>query len=321
MNTISKIFFKTLRRIFKRNDEFYWYTTDYVQYKGQAANDLLRDLIKKSSDGLMVTKFGGFELTFVVCSMLYSKGLTWNDYKHYILCDIDLDKAKTLKGLCHNAGFFPYNKELGNKYMQLVLDDIRDIDILGSYQRQEIYLENQLGHSIKVDLDGYYAPFLWSNPWTKELKDKRVLVIHPFTESIKKQYKQRDKLFEDPDVLPQFKELILVKAVQSIAGNQTGFNDWFEALRYMEREIDKYDFDIALVGCGAYGMNISAYIKRKGKIAIHLAGWTQMLFGIYGNRWLIDQPEYSKFINRYWIRPSDSEKPKDANAIESGCYW
>ena len=139
--------------------------------------------------------------------------------------------------------------------------------------------------------------------------------------AIKKQYKQRDKLFEDPDVLPQFKELILVKAVQSIAGNQTGFNDWFEALRYMEREIDKYDFDIALVGCGAYGMNISAYIKRKGKIAIHLAGWTQMLFGIYGNRWLIDQPEYSKFINRYWIRPSDSEKPKDANAIESGCYW
>ncbi|MBD4336261.1 hypothetical protein GUH15_09405, partial [Xanthomonas citri pv. citri] len=77
--------------------------------------------------------------------------------------------------------------------------------------------------------------------------------------------------------------------------------DWFEALEYMESEISKMDFDIALIGCGAYGMCLAAHVKRMGKTAIHLAGWTQMLFGVYGKRWVEDQPEYAKFINQFWI--------------------
>jgi hypothetical protein len=97
--------------------------------------------------------------------------------------------------------------------------------------------------------------------------------------------------------------------------------DWFEALKHMEDEISQLDFDIALIGCGAYGMALAAHVKRMGKQAVHLAGWTQMLFGIYGNRWLRDQPAYAKFINGYWIRPSESEKPKGAEKVEGGCYW
>ena len=126
----------------------------------------------------------------------------------------------------------------------------------------------------------------------KGISSKKVLVVHPFTESIKMQYDKRTLLFGNPDVLPEFKELILVKAIQSIAGNgeSTGFKDWFEALEWMKAEISKHDYDIALIGCGAYGMNLAAHVKREGKIAIHLAGWTQMLFGIYGNRWLNDEP-------------------------------
>ena len=89
----------------------------------------------------------------------------------------------------------------------------------------------------------------------------------------------------------------------------------------MKNKIDNVDFDIALIGCGAYGMNLAAHIKRRGKIAIHMAGWTQMLFGIYGNRWIEDRPEYTKYINSYWIRPSENEKPFGAEKIENACYW
>ena len=94
----------------------------------------------------------------------------------------------------------------------------------------------------------------------KVLKGKRVLVVHPFVESIKYQYEyNREQLFTNPDVLPEFKELILIKAVQTQANaKDPRFNDWFEALQYMKDEIDKHEYDIALIGCGAYGTCLAA---------------------------------------------------------------
>ena len=99
------------------------------------------------------------------------------------------------------------------------------------------------------------------------------------------------------------------------------FKDWFEALQYMKDEIDKCDYDIALIGCGAYGMCLAAHVKRQGKQAVHLASMTQMLFGVYGKRWIDSEPEYRKYINKYWIRPDKKEKPQGADKIEGGCYW
>lgn len=89
----------------------------------------------------------------------------------------------------------------------------------------------------------------------------------------------------------------------------------------MKEQIRNKDFDIALIGCGAYGMPLAAYVKQLGKQAVHLAGWTQMLFGIYGKRWVEDQQEFSKFINDYWIRPIKDETPISAKQVEGGCYW
>ena len=89
----------------------------------------------------------------------------------------------------------------------------------------------------------------------------------------------------------------------------------------MKSEIAKKDFDVALIGCGAYGMPLAAFVKSLGKVGIQLAGWTQMLFGVYGERWISQQTQYSKFINKYWIRPNENETPRKAKDIESGCYW
>jgi Cys-tRNA synthase (O-phospho-L-seryl-tRNA:Cys-tRNA synthase) len=89
----------------------------------------------------------------------------------------------------------------------------------------------------------------------------------------------------------------------------------------MKDEMTKKDFDVALIGCGAYGMPLAAHAKSMGKVGIQLAGWTQMLFGVYGERWVSQQSEYSRFINEYWIRPNESEKPSESKGVENGCYW
>lgn len=296
---------------------------NYVQKSGQEANDYIYERLSETpSKPLMLAKFGSTELG-VLCAYETKYNYPLYAYiKDVLHGQIPIYSTSVLNSLCKLSGFFPNKLDLGDDFYKLVLADIKEIDILASYIYGEKYIDKYL-NCVKVDLDGYYAPFLWENPWTKYLKGKKVLVVHPFVDSIRYQYENnREKLFKDPDVLPEFAELLTVKAVQTIADQKDSrFETWFDALQYMKDEISKLDFDIALIGCGAYGMDLAAHVKRMGKQAVHLAGWTQMLFGVYGERWVRDQPKYSRFINEYWIRPLDSEKPKGANKVENACYW
>ena len=147
-----------------------------------------------------------------------------------------------------------------------------------------------------------------------------MLVVHPFATTIQHQYERRSNLF-DNNLLPEF-ELEVIPAVQSIAGEVTRFNDWFGALDWMKEEIAKRDFDVCILGCGAYGFPLAGFVKDLGKKAIHLGGVTQLLFGIRGARWenFVVQP-YSNLFNEFWVRPTDDERPRHAHIVENACYW
>jgi hypothetical protein len=127
-------------------------------------------------------------------------------------------------------------------------------------------------------------------------------------------------LFENKDVLPNF-NLITIKAPQTIGFNHSEFTNWEEAFCYLKSEIDKVNFDIAIIGCGSYGFPLGGYIKTIGKKAIHLGGATQILFGIKGKRWENNSNRIIEFYNDYWVRPNEKEKPKNYENIEGGCYW
>ena len=143
-------------------------------------------------------------------------------------------------------------------------------------------------------------------------------VIHPFVDTIKKQYEKRDKLFPNPDILPEY-ELKTIKAVQSLGGSNSEFSNWFEALEYMKKQISEIDFDIAIIGCGAYGLPLASYIKNIGKKAVHMGGGTQLLFGIKAKRWEEQYTNtcYKDLFNNYWAYPSNDEKPISANKVEN----
>lgn len=291
-----------------------------VQYFNESANAFLFEKIAEGRS-LALGKLGTVELGCVVSFLNRGK---WKieDYGKFIRgYPVPLFYNKEIQRLNNNAGVFPPTEEIVNRFCQLMLQDMRTVDILASYAWNERYVLDYISHCTTINLDGYYAPFLYACPWTRVLKGKRVLVIHPFADSIMTQYEKRELLFDNPEVLPEFQSLRVIKAVQSIAGNECGYPDWFAALDYMKEEMEKEDFDIALIGCGAYGFPLTAHAKRLGKVGIHLAGWTQMLFGIYGKRWLKDQPQYARFINKYWIRPNQTEMPEGSEKVEGGCYW
>lgn len=214
------------------------------------------------------------------------------------------------------SGFFPPTIEKIVKFCKLMNDDMEEIDILGSWLNAETYFNEKLVKSEKVAMP-YLDPFFTKIPWTKALEGKKVLVVHPFENTINSQYMNKELLFENKDILPSF-ELKTIRAVQSIAGEKTEFNDWFDALNWMKNEIDKVDYDICLLACGAYGLPLAAHIKRNGKKAVHMGGSLQLLFGIKGARWDLSR---GFLYNKYWVRPSEEEKPQMANSVENACYW
>lgn len=215
-----------------------------------------------------------------------------------------------------NAGFFPVDKKHLKRYAERMRADMKELTTLASWRPEEIYFKKSLKNVPKVAL-GDLGPVVADYSWSQYLEGKRVLVVHPFAETIERQYEKRALLWENPHILPEFASLQTVKAVQSIAGNNPdGFADWFEALESMEQEIATKDFDIALLGCGAYGFCLAAAIKRMGKKAVHIGGSLQLYFGIKGKRW-----DNRGFYNEHWVSPGDAERPANLSKVEGGCYW
>ncbi|WP_125722361.1 hypothetical protein [Flavobacterium ustbae] len=285
------------------------------QYSYQQASDIIRESLEFDKP-CMIARFGSVELDCLEYIRKLEKSLISRSFE-YIKGDIDLIGRETNVEYCmqNNAGFFPTDEASLKKFSKLMLDSMKDLDILGSWLHKEKIFEKELAHVRTVGL-GDLEPYHHENPWSKVLKGKKVLVIHPFEVSIKSQYSRREFLFDNIDVLPDFK-LITYKPVVSFAGNSlvTGFESWFEALEFMKREIEKIDFEVAIIGCGAYGFPLASYIKKIGKKSVHLGGATQILFGIKGKRW-----EHESF-NDYWIRPSPEERPENFKHVEGGCYW
>ena len=221
-----------------------------------------------------------------------------------------------------NTGVFPRTVDFINKYAPYGEEALRQCDLLNvSYCVMEDYIYKTY---MQKDAELTYIRALdywrFKEPWTKALKGKKVVVVSPFADTIQKQYAIREKLYEDTEILPEF-TLYTVKAVQT-GGTEKDerFADWFEALEYMYNEVMQYDFDVAILSCGAYTMPLGAKIKAAGKGAIHMGGVCQMLFGIKGRRWE-DEPGAGDFFNEYWTYPSAEETPKSAGMVENSAYW
>lgn len=219
-----------------------------------------------------------------------------------------------------NAGFFPVNKNSIQRFSDLMFEDMEQLDVLGSWRMEERLLIKNFPNAKRVALESL-EPYLSENPWSEVLAGRKVLVIHPFSSTIERQYdEKRSLLFQDQRVLPEFQSLETMKAVQTVAGQKSNFGDWFEALDSMKAAINTKDFDVAIIGCGAYGFPLAAHVKRMGKQAIHMGGATQILFGIKGKRW-DDHPKIGPLYNEHWVRPSLEDVPQHADKVEGGCYW
>lgn len=288
-----------------------------IDKSGQEASDYIRLLIE-SEKPVMIARFGSTELG---CIVDYLNSKTKYKYLKYIKSQINsyefTDYIK--QELLTHSGLFPITNEILLRFSQLMISEIHNLDVLGSWRAEESILNDYYNGCINVNLSDL-EPYYHTNPWSSVLKGKKVLVIHPFAKTIESQYSKREMLFQNKEILPEF-DLKVLKSVQTISAEEGNlYSNWFDALEKMKNDINQIDFEIALIGCGAYGFPLASHVKKIGKKAIHLGGATQILFGIKGRRWE-SIPFFQNLFNENWVRPSKNETPSKANLLENACYW
>jgi len=171
-------------------------------------------------------------------------------------------------------------------------------------------------------------PFYYMNEndyrFNEIFKNKKVLIISSHKNTIIKQLEKINTIFKK-NIFDVSTTFYVYKPPQQNAGNHDS-NNWEYHFNQIKQDIKnikthEFDFDIALVSCGGFGMITCDYIYSElWSSVIYIGGALQLLFGIKGERWL-NHPIISNLFNDSWTNVLDIDKPKNPNLCEGGCYW
>lgn len=179
-----------------------------------------------------------------------------------------------------------------------------------------INLIERLG-AMRSNLTCFPYPFvekLVSHPLTlfaafrDALVGRRVLVVSPFTASIKQNFGHRQRFFKNYDY-PEF-ELKLLNTPITYAGLPPSLyphRNWHETTADLNEQVGRIDFDVALLSCGSYALPIGNHIANVlGRKAVYVGGVLQLYFGIMGRRY--ENPFFTDQINvDAYINPIEKE--------------
>jgi hypothetical protein len=225
-----------------------------------AGNDLARDLLE-SGQPFLFGRCGATEMR-TVADWLQNGGHNFTD--------------RTRADIRNLSGVFPTDDATLDKFCRLYVKTAQSAELLALWnvgaEREVIRGCDATRFTELRALEPYYH----ARPWSAALAGKRVLVVHPFRRTILAQYKKRTQLFPGKDVLPELACLTVIQAVQGLGGQDTGYADWFDALTEMERRMDAVDYDVAIVGAGAYSLPLAAHARDTGHAAIQMSGATQL---------------------------------------------
>lgn len=325
INLVNELIHKTIKSsIIRKNSR--WSSDIFLEYfeeTGRVSKD--QEFLKNMLDSekpIFIGRFGAIELATFINYLQIERKLGGADNFSLIKYYFDMVQPNwwsiaSQRSMCSNAGFFPSTPENLTKWGELMERDIHDLDVLLRWLKIEDIIVPQNKHMNFLGYKNVEMPFLFKNPYTEVFDNKTILVVSPFSNSIRYQYERYSKIWGS-DIKFELKTL---QSYNILSGNKNEGDPqtWFEALDLMKEQIEKQQFDIALIGCGAYAFHLAAHIKRLGKKAITTCGATQLYFGIYGNRWenfLKDKG----ILNEYWTRPFDI-KPKGFEKVENAAYW
>lgn len=219
----------------------------------------------------------------------------------------------------YRAGVFPDTNEIYDRFAKYYSEIVGDVDVIGVYfNLKEAEFVQDFLNATPVRPIGITSPYMFNYPWTHQLKNKKVLIAHPFTKTIAKQFEKKDKIWNG--LLPDL-EIDYLTIPQNAGVVPPKFKDWFETLDYLLKEVKKKDFEVMIVGAGAWSLPLILEAKKMGATGIHMGGAVQLLFGIKGAKWHNDE-KITKLYNKHWTNVLKSEMPADISKVPHwDKYW
>jgi hypothetical protein len=237
-----------------------------------------------------------------------------------------------LEGLEQNAGMYTKNDASVHEYVAQLVKTYDHCTVIAEWEKtgsvfafhgmgQEL-ITKRTPHIPKISalaLEPYYC----QDSWMSSLRGKRILIIHPFVDTIQKQIKKLALLFPGRSWFEDC-EITCLSPPLTLAGNHQG-KDWQEHYTTFVREVEQVvkakSFDLALVAAGGYGMLVSDFLFTELHLSVmYVGGALQLFFGIIGKRWF-DNKRILELVNDEWVRPGKVDKPTNCTRVEKGCYW
>jgi hypothetical protein len=287
-------------------------------------------IVKKFAENanFVIPRIAGYENTFAMMGEMCM--MNGGNYSSKEMKEFIESKVHILK---NNAGLLFRNLNDVCEYGHLYMESFDNCELFAGWEKHgNVYPHIQESHD--YIMKKYVSKHMfWANaldifhyirscPWTTALRGKKVLIISSFAESINEKLAIREHLYDGVDLFPDC-EIITLRPPQT-QGTEPSSQYFGTDLRTFLEKIDELDgkYDIALVSCGGYGNLVCSHIFKRGKSAIYVGGVLQMYFGILGTRWLLERGDAVRlYLNEYWSRPKDSEKPSNHATIEKACYW
>lgn len=218
------------------------------------------------------------------------------------------------------AGVFPISFQEFWKFLGAYHDAVRKLDGVFLWQKEPFLacyeaavVEGELSQA-RV-LNGLtLSPCL-----VPHLSHLRWLVVSPFVQTMKSQLAKLGKLHPTGrgDWRDTARRCRFVACPQLASVTKSPYQSWSAGLADLRKQIAKAeDFDVLIVGAGAWSLPLLLAAKERGKIGIHMGGPTQSIFGIKGGRW-----DHQGIYTRDWARPLPVEMPAQRFRMEQGAYW
>lgn len=278
--------------------------------RGQASLEADAEWILSRPGGCLVGKIGTTELLALEFSdrwvrLPFPENFTWK---------------RPTRRLFTNAGVFPLEKQEFLNFLTSYRQAMRSLDgvflwqtvpFLAFYETALICQELPQARLLNgLTLSPCLVPYLSHLRW---------LVVSPFVQTMKSQLAKLGRLHPagrgDWRVTANRCRFVSCPQLASVAPSP--YPSWSIGLADLkEKLLQAEDFDVLIVGAGAWSLPLLLAAKERGKIGIHMGGPTQAIFGIKGGRW-----DHHGIYTRDWVRPSPAETPAGRFRIENGAYW
>lgn len=304
----EKLYFRISRKLFPR-EVLSSYGNRSIMFESVSANAMLKHLMANCIP-CSVGKLGATELS-LCCEFLEMKKGTRKRFSDSIVHEIFI-----------NSGVYPQSESALIKFAECYIRYCGSLSHLAVWYRpgEKEFVTGYMERAKLFRLQGLDPIPFRSDSWLQGLANKRVLVISPFTRSVQKQYENREKIWSNcPGFLPSF-TLLCLKAPLSAGLVTPELPDWETSLNALISQMNSLEFDIVLVGAGAFSIPLTVEAEKRGAASVHLGGQLQIIFGIMGGRW-IENETLRQVVNEFWVRPSGDEVPKNYKQNEGGCYW